>query len=1190
MRIKRKRRGSRRKIGFWRIFFLGILLFLAVLVSIVIIAYQSGYMHEKLREIAEEKLAEYCGREVRIDELTGSLISDVTLKGLVIAHDGKISAGTCLDVESVTVKYNIIDFLRKKIRLREIIVEKPIVFLGQDSKGNYGLKEVFRPTKPGGRGPSKFTMTIDNIYVKDAFYSMDVDFPIVEYEHCNIHAKYNVRKGINTIEVMDSNCYIPAYDLNVKSFGGKITAGGGTVLMEGLYAKTDLIDMHAYGLVEYSPELHWTISTEGSKLESSEIDRIFFGERQIISGDMDLNATLEGGHEWFKSVGNVNLRDGKLVNYPYKSMSMDYTYSEGHLYAQNIDIVMGGGRFNGEAELFNKGKNSLYNLHFNCSGLDMAYFQNLTGIHTDLEASVVMAGTGFTKENLNSDILFEIKGGKFGGIPIDKASGTLGLRNMGCDIVALTLKIGESETLLTGRLGFDGILDLMVNSTNFPLQQITPFVDYPIYNGKCDAVSQLSGKLSSPDIKADIKLYGMEAKNLSINTGLLTADLKDVSHSIEGNFNLTADGLNLYKLSFNKLSLEGVVSEKELSINNIKGSIPGGFSIDGSIRYLSKNKKDKEIVLSDFNIYNNEFNIFHAEKFSVNLSDGNIYIRKSDFKLLGGSFNIMDSQIIKDSIAFEVFGGGVKLDALNHLFGNRDIFCGIVRKIGFKVGGTLLNPNIIFELGINSGPLKYMEDADVNIALHYLDNNVHIDEFDVSGSIGKFSMNGDVPINLSQLVERKNPFYKPLNLNINFTDFDLRFTNNFTEWVFVDKGKADAQIRLSGMPNSPNFDGIVNVKGGYVVIGKYGAQIRNINGNLTLNGMSIVINDNDPIIGEMDKGSVKASGSIKFTIPIGIPAFNMHILLSNCVLRGVPKTTGIITADVVLTGTPYKDFALVGKVKVHEGLITYNFTEGGEVGVAPRNSMDIEVYVSGENNIWLRNSSSDIELSTDMVVRRKNGEFNVTGQLSAIRGYYYFLKKDFAIESGKVVFQGTSEINPTIDILGSLMIRDQETKKESPVYIQIKGTLKEPEISLYSPDFPNLSQQDIITIVVLDMTWDEYREMSGGEIAGSQSREYVQRYIEDELSRSLRRGTGLDTLRIRTNLISGEGQESVKITVGKYVTRKFYISMTSDLYTTQGQTFGAEYYLGRRFSITSQTYSEEGAYKYSFNIKYRFMF
>ncbi|MGQ9706019.1 MAG: translocation/assembly module TamB domain-containing protein [bacterium] len=1185
---KRTKRRVRRKI--WRVISLTVFLSLAVIVSIIILSYQSGYIHERLRQLAEERLAEYCGREVKIDELTGSLISDVTLRGLVIAHDGQIEGGVCLDVESVTVKYNIIDFLRKKIRLREVIVESPIVFLGKDSQGNYSLKEVFRPTKPIKRGPSKFVMTIDEIYVKDAYYSMNVDFPIIEYEHCNIHARYNVRKGISTIEVIDSSCYIPSYDLNVLSFGGKITAGGGTVLMEGLYAETNLINMHASGLVEYSPKLHWTISTEGSKLASSEIDRIFFSNKGIISGEMDLNATLEGGHEWFKSVGSVALRNGNLVKYPYRSMSMDYSYSEKHLFAQNIDIVMDGGRFKGEAELFNKGKNSLYNLHFKCSSFDMAYFQNLTGIHTNLEASVVMAGSGFTKDKLNLDILFEINGGKLGGISIDTASGKIGLRDMGCEIEGLTVKVGDSDALFTGRMGFDGSIDMVVNVINFPLQNITSIVGYPIYSGKCDVICHLSGKLRSPDTKAEVRLADMDAQNLNIKDGLLSIDINDINGSPQGSFNFISEGLRFYKVSLNKLSLGGFVSSGELLIDKAVASMVGGFVIDGSLKYISKNKKEKELIITDFNVSSNDFNILKTDELRAEFSEGNIYIHKSDFNFLGGIFSIMDSQIGENSISFEVIGGGMNIDALDQLYGRRDIFCGFVNKMNMRVGGTTLTPELEFNLTLNGGPVKYMEDSSVNVSLHFLNNNIHINRFDIDGSVGRFSATGDVPINLSSLIEGKNSFYSPLSLDISFTDFELKFINNFTNWVFVDKGRVTSKLRLKGMPNSPYFDGDVFVEDGYVVIGKYGVQIRNINGVMLIDGMSILIDSDNPIKGEIDKGTVRASGSITFPITPGMPSFNMNIILSNCVLRGVPKTTGIITADVLLKGTPYKDFALVGKVKVSEGLITYNFTEKGETSVASRDSMDIEIYVVGENNIWLRNSTADIELSTDMVIRRKDGEFNITGELSAIRGYYYFLKKDFMIERGTVIFQGTSEINPDIDILGSLMIRDQETKRESPVYIQIKGTLKEPEISLYSPDFPNLSQQDIITIVALDMTWDEYRETSAGELAGSQSREYIQRYVEDELSRSLRRGTGLDTLRIRTNLISGEGPESVKITVGKYITRRFYISMTSDLYTTQGQTFGAEYYLGRRFSVMSQTFSEEGAYKYSFNIKYRIMF
>ncbi|OQX90295.1 MAG: hypothetical protein B6D57_03875 [Candidatus Coatesbacteria bacterium 4484_99] len=628
-------------------------------------------------------------------------------------------------------------------------------------------------------------------------------------------------------------------------------------------------------------------------------------------------------------------------------------------------------------------------------------------------------------------------------------------------------------------------------------------------------------------------LKNVYSDKLGADDVILNVDVVDVVDEPEGEFEFKGWGMNVYGVPLNKLTMKGMVKPKEIVIKGVEGFMPRGFFVNGDIKYSYEDIERKEILLTDFGIYVRGFNILSTDEVGIELLESGIGIRRCELRFLDGVVNIQESYIKGEEVHLELAGG---------------------------------------------------------IGLHYLSDAVHIDRFDLSGSVGRLKVSGYVPISLRDLIKRERPFYEPMNLKVTSDNLDLRLVNNFTNWVFVDGGSVDADIEVKGMPDMPYFEGDIGVRDGYVVIGKYGAQIRDINGEVKLQGREFIIESETPIKGKMDNGYVTTSGTITLPTSVGMPDFNLHILMSNAVLRGVPMVTGIITADVFLTGTPKRDFALRGKVRVHEGLITYNFSEAGRAGTASKDSMDIELYILGENNIWFRNSSADIELSCDMRLKRKDGIYNITGELNALRGYYYFLRKDFQIERGDVVFEGGGEINPNIDILGFLMIRDREENKEAPVYIQIEGTLKEPEISLYSPDYPNLSQEDIITIVALNMTWDEYRQTGVGELAGSQTREYIERYVEDELARSLRRGTGLDTLRIRTNLISGGEKESIKITVGKYITRKFYVSFTSDFYNTQGQSFTAEYYLGRRFSIISETFSEEGAYKYAFGFRYRLRF
>jgi hypothetical protein len=123
------------------------------------------------------------------------------------------------------------------------------------------------------------------------------------------------------------------------------------------------------------------------------------------------------------------------------------------------------------------------------------------------------------------------------------------------------------------------------------------------------------------------------------------------------------------------------------------------------------------------------------------------------------------------------------------------------------------------------------------------------------------------------------------------------------------------------------------------------------------------------------------------------------------------------------------------------------------------------------------------------------------------------------------------------------------------------------------------------------MTWEEYERMTASEFASMQSRTYIENYISDEISRSLRKGTHLDTIRIRSNIISGSGEpESLRITVGKYLTSEFYISYTRDIYTRSGETLQGEYYIGKNFSFLGKTFEQDGEFIYSFILKYKYKY
>ena len=148
-----------------------------------------------------------------------------------------------------------------------------------------------------------------------------------------------------------------------------------------------------------------------------------------------------------------------------------------------------------------------------------------------------------------------------------------------------------------------------------------------------------------------------------------------------------------------------------------------------------------------------------------------------------------------------------------------------------------------------------------------------------------------------------------------------------------------------------------------------------------------------------------------------------------------------------------------------------------------------DIQIDIPRNVWLQGPSTAIELSGNMrVTKDLHAPFILSGSIETVRGHVSYYGRRFTVESGRVTFTGTPELNPMLDVTVT------QTVSDYLVSIHVTGRAQQPTIAFSST--PELPQTDILSLLVLGKTTDRLtnsernslgdaaQQLAGGVIAG----------------------------------------------------------------------------------------------------------
>lgn len=425
------------------------------------------------------------------------------------------------------------------------------------------------------------------------------------------------------------------------------------------------------------------------------------------------------------------------------------------------------------------------------------------------------------------------------------------------------------------------------------------------------------------------------------------------------------------------------------------------------------------------------------------------------------------------------------------------------------------------------------------------------------------------------------------DLHVTFDNVEawiLPFLSNF---LSRPKGILSGDISFKGNVEEFSFTGQGRIDNASFGIDAISAQFDSLTGSVVFDDDRIIFETARGKVSTMSRsgvsqtysGEVQAGGVVKLDPRFGSKNQNFDISFRDAPIQYLPFAYGIGSGNFSVgmkAGTSYYN----GNITVKQAIVPLEFgQEFKEEEAEGASNWTMNVKLKGDRNIWLRNRDADIEFGGELyIIKEEKGPLYLSGRFETRRGNYYWLNHVLTITSGQVTFIPEEELDGNLDFWAEM-----NTREGIKIILHFFGPMSEPVFEFFSEP-PIYSEQDIITYLNLNITWKELESMKQEDYVGRVLPHSLISWLESDVSRRIRRGTGFDYFMIETPFFEPEGK--TKLTVGKYISKDLFVTYTYDITSFQNE-FNVEYFIDDKNEILIRK-DEEGEYSLQYQYRIRF--
>ncbi len=442
-----------------------------------------------------------------------------------------------------------------------------------------------------------------------------------------------------------------------------------------------------------------------------------------------------------------------------------------------------------------------------------------------------------------------------------------------------------------------------------------------------------------------------------------------------------------------------------------------------------------------------------------------------------------------------------------------------------RQAGTARDPVIEVAIGVVDGQFGGFAAPQVSGELGYRDRRVTGDLNLYRRGAPILQIEVDVPYDLGvgSIGQRRGPGL--LSITARADSVDLSFFDAINPAVRDVVGTFDADVGITGTWERPTLTGAMSVANGAASFPSLGVRHEGLNGRLEFAGDTIHIRAlsmrsgvgtasvggfvrleelSKPVLGltvsTVDFDALNVPGFVSLTttgtIDLDGPVFNATMTGSVTATRGVVYFADLITKDVVNL-----------EDSIFLGLVDTTLLQDEGLGAAFENrfldSLRIDsLDVSIGSAVWLRSGEANIQLTGAVNIDKERDVYRINGELLTPRGTYRLevfptVAREFTVTRGAVRYFGTTDLNAGLDIDARHVVRGRGRGEDVDIFINIGGTLFEPELTLTSNLNPPLSDDEIMSFLLFGGAALDAGQMQVAEFASERLSQVVSGQLEN---------------------------------------------------------------------------------------------
>lgn len=409
-----------------------------------------------------------------------------------------------------------------------------------------------------------------------------------------------------------------------------------------------------------------------------------------------------------------------------------------------------------------------------------------------------------------------------------------------------------------------------------------------------------------------------------------------------------------------------------------------------------------------------------------------------------------------------------------------------------------------------------------------------------------------------------------------FTNLEL-----FLPWKGA-RGQINYIAEVRGLPRQPRLEGAVDFEGPVLPFPRFAQALTDYAGLVFLQNNRVSLRSFRARLGG---GEVKGSGEVQ----LGRGGVN-HVRLTlegeDLLLAPLERVRAQADASLALVKDG-EQFVLEGNFDIKRLFWRREIFEAVKFSSSPYpqaekspglfDDLTLNLRLKADDSAWMENSLGRIRGRFDLTVVGSVQAPILLGEIEALGGEAYFQDRKFDVLRGRVSFFNPTRIEPYLNFRGETHVKDYR------VTLTLTGL-----VSQLKPEFsssPPLPPEDVLALLALGEAFRRPYSAETSSQLGTASLLSFQ--LTEEAQKRAERLFSLDRFRIDPFLMGTTAEMTARLTIGKKISRDFYIYYSTNLTRQMEEVIRLEWDLGNEFSLVG-TRNELGRVSLDFKIRKRF--